>query len=156
LSDNGTASGDSRLEAASGRSLRGKHPRDAGWRCCGAIRFSLFGVADLAAALSIGFLAGLGPVQVFRGAASTLPLAQLPLALIPTVGVPAAIALHVVTLTRLGRHAPAYRRHRATASRPNPHRPDPYRPAHPGRPPTAEQAACLPRCPGHVTGPEAA
>lgn len=70
-----------------------------------AIRFALFGIADLVAALSIGFLAGLGPVQVFHGAASTLPLSQLPLALIPTVAVPTAIALHVVSLTRLRRHA---------------------------------------------------
>jgi hypothetical protein len=59
-------------------------------------------------ALSIGFLAGLGPVQVFHGTASTLPLSQLPLALIPTVAVPIALSLHVISLTQLRRHAPAY------------------------------------------------
>jgi hypothetical protein len=74
----------------------------------GAIRFTLFGIADLVAALSIGFLAGLGPVQVFHGAASTLPLSQLPLALIPTVAVPTAITLHIVSLTQLRRHLAAH------------------------------------------------
>jgi hypothetical protein len=73
----------------------------------GAVRFALFGIADLIGALSIGFLAGLGPVRVFHSAASTLPLAQLPLALIPTVAVPTAIALHVASLTHLRRHATA-------------------------------------------------
>jgi hypothetical protein len=72
-----------------------------------AIGFAVFGIADLIVALSIAFLAGLGPVRVFHGA-STLPLSQLPLALIPMVAVPTAIALHVVSLTQL--------RHYATAS----------------------------------------
>jgi hypothetical protein len=74
-----------------------------------AIGFALFGIADLVVALSIGFLAGLGPVRVFHGA-STLPLSQLPLVLIPTVAVPVTIALHVVYLAQLRqspRRAPA-------------------------------------------------
>lgn len=77
-------------------------------RRSGAIRFHLLGIADLVIALSIGFLAGLGPVRVFHGAASTLPLSQFPLAVIPTVAVPTAITLHVVSLIQLRRHAPAY------------------------------------------------
>lgn len=72
----------------------------------GAIGFALFGLADLITALSIGFLAGLAPVQVLHGI-STLPLSQLPLVLIPTVAVPIAIALHVVFLTQLRRPATA-------------------------------------------------
>lgn len=72
-----------------------------------AVRLALFGLADLVTALTIGFLAGLGPVLVFHGAATTLPLSQLPLVLIPTVGVPVAIVLHVVSLTQLRRHATA-------------------------------------------------
>jgi hypothetical protein len=71
-----------------------------------SIRFHLLGIADLVIALSIGFLAGLGPVQVFHGTASTLPLSQLPLALIVTVAVPTALTLHVISLTQLRRHAP--------------------------------------------------
>jgi hypothetical protein len=81
-----------------------------------AIRFHLFGIADLAIALSIGFLAGLGPVQVFHGTASTLPLSQLPLALIVTVAVPAALTLHVISLTQLRRHAPVHLQRHGTTS----------------------------------------
>lgn len=87
-----------------------------GTRTPGVIWFTLFGVADLVAALSIGFLAGLGPVRVFHGAASTLPLSQLPLALIPTVAVPAAIALHIVTYAQLRQRAPACRQRLEAAS----------------------------------------
>lgn len=48
-----------------------------------AVGFAVFGIADLVAALSIGFLAGLSPAQVFHGV-STPPPSQLSLALIPT------------------------------------------------------------------------
>lgn len=85
-------------------------------RRSGAIRFHLLGIADLVVALSIGFLAGLGPVQVFHAAASTLPLSQLPLALIPTVAVPIALTLHVISLTQLRRHAPAHVQQPGTTS----------------------------------------
>ncbi len=81
----------------------------------GAIRFHLLGIADLVIALSIGFLAGLGPVQVFHGI-STLPLSQLPLVLILTVAVPAALTLHVISLTQLRRRAPAYVQRHGTSS----------------------------------------
>jgi hypothetical protein len=88
-------------------------------RRSGAIRFHLLGVADLVIALSIGFVGGLGPVQVFYGEASTLPLSQLPLARIPTVAVPIAITLHVVSLMQLRRHAPAYVQRSGTTSAAN-------------------------------------
>ena len=85
-----------------------------------AITFALFGIADLVTALTIGFLAGLGPLQVFGGAASTLPLSQLPLALIPTVAVPTAIALHVVSLSQLRRRASARDQRPGTVPAPSP------------------------------------
>jgi len=44
-------------------------------RRSGAIRFHLLGIADLVIALSIGFLAGLGPVQVFHDTAAAGPVA---------------------------------------------------------------------------------
>lgn len=75
----------------------------------GAYRFNVLGIADLVVALGIGFLAGLGPIRIFHGAASTVALGQLPLALIPTVAVPTAIALHVASLVQL-RRSPAARR----------------------------------------------
>jgi hypothetical protein len=82
------------------RLARGVGTRGATW-------FALFGMVDLITALSIGFLAGLGPVLVLHGAGSTLPVSQLPLVLIPTVAVPTAIALHVVSLAQLRRRATA-------------------------------------------------
>jgi hypothetical protein len=63
--------------------------------------FNLFGLLDLVIALTIGFLAGLGPWRPLEVTPSTEPLSLLPLALVPTVAVPLAIALHLVSLSRL-------------------------------------------------------
>jgi hypothetical protein len=66
-----------------------------------AVWFNLFGLLDLVVALTIGFLAGLGPWRPLEVTPSTEPLSLLPLALVPTVAVPLAIALHLVSLSRL-------------------------------------------------------
>jgi hypothetical protein len=66
-----------------------------------AVWFNLFGLLDLVVALSIGFLAGLGPWRPLEVTPSTEPLSLLPLALVPTVAVPLSIALHLVALRRL-------------------------------------------------------
>jgi len=66
-----------------------------------AVWFNLLGILDLVVALSIGFLAGLGPWRPLDVTPSTQPLALLPLTLIPTVAVPLAITLHIVSLRRL-------------------------------------------------------
>jgi hypothetical protein len=63
----------------------------------GAVRFHVLGILDLIVAGSIGFLL-IGLVEV---SPSTEPLLLLPLALIPTVPVPLALALHIVSLRRL-------------------------------------------------------
>jgi hypothetical protein len=63
----------------------------------GAVRFHMLGILDLIVAASIGFLL-FGLVEVTP---STEPLRLLPLALIPTVPVPLALALHIVSLRRL-------------------------------------------------------
>lgn len=74
----------------------------------GAVWFNALGLLDLAVALSIGFLAGIGPAQVLDVSPSTAEIALLPLVLIPTTAVPLAIALHVTALVRLRRgSAPA-------------------------------------------------
>jgi hypothetical protein len=66
-----------------------------------AVWFHLFGLLDLVVALSIGFLAGLGPWRPLDVTPSTEPLSLLPLALVlPTTAVPLAIALHLVALRR--------------------------------------------------------
>jgi hypothetical protein len=66
-----------------------------------AVWFNLLGILDLVVALSIGFLAGLGPWRPLEVTPSTEPLTLLPLALVPTVAVPLSIALHLVSLRRL-------------------------------------------------------
>jgi hypothetical protein len=66
-----------------------------------AVWFQLFGILDLVVALTIGFLAGLGPWRPLEVTPSTEPLSLLPLALVPTTAVPLAIALHLVSLARL-------------------------------------------------------
>lgn len=78
------------------RLARGKGVRRAVW-------FNVLGLLDLLVALTIGFLAATGPFQVLDVQPSTDVLALLPLALIPTVAVPVAIALHIVALRRLSR-----------------------------------------------------
>ena len=67
----------------------------------GAMHFHVLGIVDLIVALTIGFLAGLGPFQPFEITPTTEPLALLPLVLIPTAAVPLVIALHIVSLRRL-------------------------------------------------------
>ena len=67
----------------------------------GAVRFNLLGIIDLVVALTIGFLAGLGPWRLLDVTPSTDALALLPLALVPTTAVPLSIALHIVSLRRL-------------------------------------------------------
>jgi hypothetical protein len=66
-----------------------------------AVWFNLLGILDLVVALSIGFLAGLGPWRPFEITPSTEPLSLLPLALVPTTAVPLSVALHIVSLRRL-------------------------------------------------------
>jgi hypothetical protein len=62
-----------------------------------AVRFHLLGIVDLVVAGSLGFLL-LGVIEVTP---STAPLLLLPLALILTVAVPQAVALHIAALSRL-------------------------------------------------------
>jgi hypothetical protein len=79
----------------------------------GATWFNILGILDLVVAVSIGFLAGLGPNRLLDISPSTADVALLPLALIPTTAVPLAVALHITSLIRLrtatvrAPHAPA-------------------------------------------------
>ena len=66
-----------------------------------AVWFNLLGILDLVVALSIGFLAGLGPWRPLEVTPSTESLSLLPLALVPTTAVPLSVALHLVSLRRL-------------------------------------------------------
>jgi hypothetical protein len=63
-----------------------------------AVWFNVFGLVDLINAVTLGVLFGLG---VFAVEPAPQALAFLPLALVPTLAVPVAITLHVVSLRRL-------------------------------------------------------
>lgn len=65
--------------------------------------FNVLGLVDLVVALSLGFLAGLGPARVLMVTPSTEAVTLLPLVLVPLTAVPLAAALHVVSLRALGR-----------------------------------------------------
>lgn len=62
--------------------------------------FNVFGIADLVTAMVLGGLTAYGIVHV---SPANSALSRLPLALIPTVGVPTLFALHILTLRRLPR-----------------------------------------------------
>lgn len=63
-----------------------------------AVWFNVLGIVDLVVAVGLGLLIGVG---VLDAQPSTRALGLLPLALVPTVAVPLAIALHLVSLGRL-------------------------------------------------------
>ena len=67
------------------------------------IAFTLLGVADLVSALTLGALTGFLQI-VHVNPAATLN-AELPLAMIPTVGVPLLLAMHLTSLRVLFRIA---------------------------------------------------
>jgi hypothetical protein len=67
----------------------------------GAVWFNVLGLLDLVVALSIGFLAGLGPTRLIDASVSTAAVGLLPLVLIPTTAVPLLFALHLLALARL-------------------------------------------------------
>ena len=78
----------------------------------GAVWFTVLGRLALGVAVSIGFLAGLGPSQLIHVSPSTIEVTLLPLALIPSTAVPLAMALHITSLVRL--RVPAAAAARAT------------------------------------------
>lgn len=77
-----------------------------------AVWFNVLGIVDLVIAVSIGFLAGLGPYRALEVTPSTEPLSLLPLALVATMAVPLAITLHIVSLRVLAAATRAERRTR--------------------------------------------
>jgi hypothetical protein len=74
------------------RRVRAGHARRA------TLWFTVLGLADLVTAMALGGLTAYGVVHV---SPSHSALSQLPLALVPTVGVPTLLALHLLTLRRL-------------------------------------------------------
>jgi hypothetical protein len=70
--------------------------RGAGHR--GALWFEAFGITDLVVALGLGGLTG---YQIIHVTPVNSAISELPLALIPTVGVPLVLALHIISTRQL-------------------------------------------------------
>ncbi|ABS28250.1 hypothetical protein [Anaeromyxobacter sp. Fw109-5] len=82
------------------------------WAPGAALAWNVLGLVDLAAAIALGALSADGPLRLFSGGPTTNAMAELPLSLIPTFGVPIFVLLHVVSLLGLrarakGRGEPA-------------------------------------------------
>jgi hypothetical protein len=80
-----------------------------------ALWFNAFGMTDLVVALALGALTGFGLTNITPSGA---PISELPLALVPTAGVPLLFALHITslsTLPRAPRPAPSAARFSADA-----------------------------------------
>ena len=75
------------------RLARGTGRRAAWW-------FNAFGMTDLVVALVLGALTGFGLLNITPSGA---PIAGLPLALVPTFGVPLLFALHITSVSALAR-----------------------------------------------------
>jgi hypothetical protein len=65
-----------------------------------ALWFNAFGMTDLVVALTLGALTG---YQLINVTPSGAPISELPLALIPTAGVPLLFALHITSVLTLAR-----------------------------------------------------
>jgi hypothetical protein len=65
-----------------------------------ALWFNAFGMTDLVTALTLGAVTA---YQLARVAPSGAPISELPLALVPTVGVPLLFALHITSVSALRR-----------------------------------------------------
>jgi hypothetical protein len=62
--------------------------------------FNAFGMTDLVVALALGAVTAYQLIQVTPSGA---PISELPLALVPTVGVPLLLALHITSVSALAR-----------------------------------------------------
>jgi hypothetical protein len=80
------------------------------------VAFNVLGLLDLVVAVTLGFLAGLGPTNLLDVTPSTQAVTALPLVLVPAVAVPVAAALHVVSLRGLRRLSPDHRPRTAVRS----------------------------------------
>jgi len=65
--------------------------------------WSLLGMLDLVAAITLGILSSASPLGILAGEVTTQIMGRFPLSLIPTFFVPLFLILHVVSLIRIGR-----------------------------------------------------
>jgi hypothetical protein len=65
-----------------------------------ALWFNAFGLTDLIVALTLGAVTA---YQLIHVTPSGAPISELPLAVVPTVGVPLLLAVHITSVTALAR-----------------------------------------------------
>lgn len=70
----------------------------------GLFWWNVFGLLDIAVAFVIGFTSARGLFQLLHTAPSVDPLTVLPLALIPAVGVPIMVTMHIMALRAIHAH----------------------------------------------------
>ena len=66
----------------------------------GALWFNAFGLTDLIVALTLGAVTA---YQLIHVTPSGAPISELPIAIVPTVGVPLLLAVHITSVTALAR-----------------------------------------------------
>ena len=66
----------------------------------GALWFNAFGLTDLVVALTLGAVTA---YQLIHVTPSGAPISELPIAIVPTVGVPLLLAVHITSVTALAR-----------------------------------------------------
>lgn len=67
--------------------------------------YNVFGLFDIAVAVFLGVTSAPGLLNLLRVTPTTAPMTLLPLALIPSVGVPVMVAMHIASLRGLSRAA---------------------------------------------------
>jgi len=65
------------------------------------VAWTVFGIADLVTAVTLGVLYSNSPIGVLRGDLGTELMATLPMSLVPAFGVPITLVAHVLSLTNL-------------------------------------------------------
>ena len=77
--------------------------RSPNWRRH-VVLLSVFGLLDFVGAIGGGVLAGNNPLGLLRGDVTAEIMQVLPLAIIPTFGVPAWILVHIISLLKISRN----------------------------------------------------
>ncbi len=68
--------------------------------------WNVFGILDLVLAVSLGIVSSATPLGVLAGDATTQPMSQFPLSLIPTFFVPLMLIFHLISLIRVRKEIP--------------------------------------------------
>ena len=77
--------------------------RNSSWARSSAYAWNIFGILDLATAVTLGFLSSPGPLQQLALENPNELISQYPLVMIPVFAVPVFVILHILSLRQLAR-----------------------------------------------------